>query len=362
MTRFLQAAAQNRADLTIEDFSASQIRWVIASGLAPLLVRCIANTSHPRTSPLWPSLKGADLAARMIHAEQMEAMEEITQACEGQVRPLTLLKGISVSEQFYPDPYLRPMRDIDFLVEQNDVPIVESILLRLGYHRRSENPQEFYEAHHHTTPFFHSQKKVWVEVHRALQPRQTPIGLDKVFSADVIKSERRPAEFRGRPVNRLSNELQVVYLASHWAFDLKLVGGMVAMIDLIYLLKTAQTICWSRILDWVDGAIAATPLYLLLTYLDRHGVVELPPGFVGELSLRQRSVGRTSLRILHAMIDRYITNGSDFGLLVSERNFRIVWNTLLLPSPPSRRFLVVFWHLLPSRGWLARSMIGCKHR
>jgi len=360
MILFLQAAAQNRADLTIEDFRESQIRWVIDSGLAPLFVRCIANASHSKTSPLWLPLRGADLTARMIHAEQMDAMEEITRACEGQVQPLTLLKGISVSEQFYPDPDIRLMRDIDFLVEQNDVPTVESILLRLGYRRRSEYPQEFYQAHHHTTPFFHSQKKLWVEVHRALHPRWKPVGLDKVFSADNIKAERRPAEFRGRLVNHLSNELQVVYLASHWAFDFRRVGGTVAMFDLIYLLKHAQSICWTRILEWVDGAIAATPVYLLLTYLNRHGLVELPPGFLGELSLRQRSVGRASLWMLHAMIDRYITNGCEFGLLVRERNFRIVWDTLLLPSLPSRRLLVVFWSLLPSRAWLARSVTGYK--
>ena len=355
MVLFLRAAAQNRADLTIDDFGESQIRWVIESGLAPLLVRCMPNGSDASRSPLWAALKGAELTARIIHAEQTDAMDEIAQACAGQVPPLTLLKGISVSEQFYPDPQVRPMRDIDFLVEQNDVPTVESILLRLGYRRQSEYPEKFYQTHHHTTPFFHPQKNVWVEVHRALHPTWKPIGLDRVFSAENIKAERRPAKFRGQLVNRLSDELQIVYLASHWAFDFRRVGGMVAMIDLIYLLENAKSIRWTRILNWVDGAIAATPIYLLLTYLNRHGLIQLPPGILGELSLRQHSVGRASLWILHAMIDRYITNGCEFGWFVSERNFRIAWDTLLLPTPPSRRFLVVFRNLLPSRGWLARS-------
>ena len=55
----------------------------------------------------------------MISAEMTDAMKEIIDACEGYVPPLTLLKGISICDQYYPKPHLRLMRDIDFLVEDN---------------------------------------------------------------------------------------------------------------------------------------------------------------------------------------------------------------------------------------------------
>ena len=42
-------------------------------------------------------------------------------------------------------------------------------------------------------------------------------------------------------VRRLSLELQLVYLASHWAQDFTRIGGLVALADTIYLLKHAGT-------------------------------------------------------------------------------------------------------------------------
>jgi hypothetical protein len=362
LTILLQAAAQNRADLSLEDFRESQIRWAVESGLGPLLRRCVANASSVRMSPLWPLLEGANVTARMIMAEQMDAMEEIVRACGSHAHPPTLLKGISISDQFYPEPHLRPMRDIDFLVEQDAIPVVESALLGMGYRQQSENPPEFYEAHHHTTPFYHPRTRVWVEVHQRLFPVWSPVGSDKVFSIDNVRTERRPAEFRGRPVDRLSDELQVVYLASHWAIDFRRLGGMVAMFDMIYLLRNARSIRWNRILEWLDGAVAAGPMYLLLTYLARHELVELPPGILGDLFRQQRSFGPASLKIVHALIDRYVTNGREFGLLVSDRNFKILWETLLLPRRASRRLPLVLWNLLPSRVGLIQLLRGYARR
>jgi hypothetical protein len=283
-------------------------------------------------------------------------MEEIARALGGR-QPPTLLKGISIAEQCYPEPHLRPMGDIDVLVDREDIPTVESALTEMGYGRRLLKSPEFYEAHHHTAPFFHPQRKVWVEIHRGLVPRWKPVGEDKVFSADNVRAERRPAEFRGRPVTRLSDELQVVYLASHWAFDFKRVGGVVALLDMIYLLRGARSIRWERILEWLDGSVSAAPVYLLLTYLQGHGLVEIPAGVLGELRRRQRSFGVLSLRFVHAMIERYVVNGRDFGdVLASERNFQIVWETLLLPRSPFRRLPDLLWNLLPSRGTVLRAI------
>ena len=46
----------------------------------------------------------------MIAAEHIDAMQEIIDASRAYVPYLTLLKGISIAEQYYPEPHLRPMR------------------------------------------------------------------------------------------------------------------------------------------------------------------------------------------------------------------------------------------------------------
>src|SRR5206468_2046330 len=132
--------------------------------------------------------------------------------------------------------------------------------------------------------------------------------------------------------------------------------------DMIYLLKNAPSLHWGRILEWLDGAVAASCVYLLLTYLARHGLVELSPEIRSHLFLRQRSFGRASLTVLHTLIDRYVTEGREFGMLVSERNFEILWNTLLLPRQPARRLPTALWNLMPSRVWLGRLLTSLRLR
>jgi hypothetical protein len=358
LTLLLQAASQNRMNLPLASFSAEQVRWAVETGLGPLLRRATADDPEAKTSPFWPLVQGADLTARVIAAEHLGAMDEIIRACEGNTPPLTLLKGISICEQHYPESHLRLMGDIDVLVDQEAIPIVETLLLELGYCHVSEYPPEFYEAHHHITPLFHPRTKVWVEIHRALFPASSLVGSDRVFGLENLGAELQPSEFRGRPVHRLSDELQVVYLAAHWAFGFRRVGGMVGMLDLIYLLGNTRALRWERIIDWLDSSVASTYVYLLLSYLERRRLVDIPPQILKGLFSRQRSFGRVNLKTLHVLIDRYVTDGRGFGPLVSARNFEILWRTLLLPGPPSRNVARVFWNLLPSRNWLLRTVTG----
>jgi hypothetical protein len=54
-------------------------------------------------------------------------------------------------------------------------------------------------------------------------------------------------------------------------------SGMLAMFDLIYLLKyTKEAIDWEAICAWLDRPIAATHLYLMLTYLARSCLIDIP--------------------------------------------------------------------------------------
>ena len=65
---------------------------------------------------------------------------------------------------------------------------------------------------------------------------------------------------------RLSTELQIVYNASHWALELKRVGGFLALLDIVYLLKRGKgNIRWETIFNWVRGSVAGAHLYLVLS-------------------------------------------------------------------------------------------------
>jgi hypothetical protein len=299
---------------------------------------------------------GADLTSRVIAAEQLDATEEILDACAGHAPPLTLLKGISVCEQYYPEPHLRVMGDIDLLVDADALPDVHARLLGLGYRDESSYPAEFYVGHHHLQPLFHPRRRVWVELHWTLFPPAGRLGSDRAFTLERVLAERQPSTFRGRPVHRLSDELQLVYLAAHWAYGLRLERGLVGMLDVIRLLHAGTRPRWERIFEWIAASRAANHVYLLLTYLARRRLVDLDAQTLGQLFRRQRAFGRATLRAAHAVIDRYVVGGREFGSLMTERNFGIVWDTLLAPGPPSRNVLAMVRGLLPSRAWLARAV------
>ena len=351
----LEALSTGRRDLSLRDFNDAQIDWAIQSGLGPVCFRAVKDNPENLTSPQWPSLKAADLTARMIAADHLEAMQNIIDASRGHVPHLTLLKGISIGEEHYPEVHLRPMRDIDFLVPEESLTCMQALLEQLGYEPKSKGPLAHYDTHHHLVPYFNSERHVWVEVHRRLLSVKNGASRDSIFDLQTVRTQVRPSRFQGRDVDRLSAELQVVYLAAHWAEDFKAIGGLIAVMDLMLLLRNrGDGLCWETIFEWVKDSTAATYVYLLLSYLDRSRLVILPHDILHRLFFIQRYFGKISLAAAHAMIDHYMLEGRKFGALLNLRTLSVAWETLILPIPSPCKLLAVPFNIsVPSR-WRIR--------
>jgi hypothetical protein len=161
----LEAIANGRTDLPLDELDASAVAWAIqAASDRCCTAPCTKTLKAP--SALIEVRKAADLTARIVMAEHFEAVGEIIDACRRSVPSLTLLKGISISEECYREPHLRLMRDVDLLIEKESLSTVKTTLQQLGYRQRSEGTAH-YRTHHHAEPFFHEEKQVWVEVHHA---------------------------------------------------------------------------------------------------------------------------------------------------------------------------------------------------
>ncbi|HEX6440173.1 MAG TPA: nucleotidyltransferase family protein [Candidatus Binatia bacterium] len=337
----LEAISSDREDLALDKFEAITVAWAIRNGLGPLLYRAVRRNPQSVASSHWSSLKSADLTARVVIGEHFQALREIGDACRSDLPPLTLLKGISISEQCYPEPHLRLMRDIDFLVAKESLSAVTTALHQLGYRQLSKGGLR-YEKHHHLEPFFHQDKQVWVEVHHGLFSTERRAGSAKIFSRENLAAQTRPSRFQGIEVRRLSFELQLVYLASHWAQDFARVGGLVALVDTIYLLRQAGAdFSWEWLLRAVNSSVPATYLYLLLSYIVRYDLVKVAPEIMRELAFSQPSFGCLSLKTMHRMIDDYLVKATEFGPLLSERSVGIIWNTLMLPGPTLSKFALI---------------------
>jgi hypothetical protein len=240
-----------------------------------------------------------------------------------------LLKGISVSEQLYPAEHLRPMADIDVLIPARAYALVEAALLDRGY---SKLNHPTIDVHHHGAPLRHPHRRTVVELHRGLFPDDSPFRANSAFSLSNVLLRSIRSHYHGRPVKRLTPELQLAYIASSWFNDLTLrkvhPSFMASMFDAIYLLAASgRTLNWSGMLEWLDNDMAKASLYGMATYLPRFGVEQPPSAALVQLASTQSLVGPIQLRMIHKMLDRHLIGGR-------------TWDLALPPPVPGRYSLV----------------------
>jgi Uncharacterised nucleotidyltransferase len=333
----------------LEEVDHRQMQWVSDAGLAPLLYRASREGIDQVRAARREMLLGADLAAIAWSGNLIDATREIVEACEARGVRVTLLKGISISDQYYPDAHLRPMGDIDVLVSPPAVTTVESTILQLGYRRKPHHQHR--EGAHHGAPLLHPERRVWVEVHNALFSEDASLRSGRVFSPLHVAAHSVSATFHGSVVNRLADELQLVYIASSWVRDLSRYGIHASfvppLLDAIYLLNaTDHTLDWDELLGWLDNPMAVASLYVMLSYLSRNSLYQVDPPILSRLASSQDVIGPSVLRVLHRMLDKYLVGGRAFSRFPSDWHVSIVLSTLLAPGSSGRKLASVPWNIL----------------
>jgi len=331
--QMLQAAASGE---TLGDTNRweAELDSVEENCLAAMLCYLTSRDESPTFCTSDPQLQGTILTARFITQSLISAMSEILDACKPHIETIVLLKGISICEQHYPLNYLRPMRDLDFLVLEKDLSKTEDILRQLGYIQKSDYPASYYVEMHHSMPFYHPATGAWVEVHTALFPAKSGIHDSSAFCHDNIMDNLVASTFYGRKVYRLSDELQLLYTAAHWCRDLKFVGGNIALFDIIFLLRNNPELDWSKILSWLDDDLLRLFLYTALSYLKRNNIQDVQDEFYKQLEIEFSAAAKFNIKILHSIVERYIVAGKPFGPMLTSNNVGIIWKTLLRSGQP----------------------------
>jgi hypothetical protein len=293
-----------------------QFRWALDGGLAPLLHRAAAQCADVLPAAWRNELLGADLTARVRHAGIVDDMLKILDACDRLQTDVALLKGISVSEQFYPQEHLRPMADIDLLVAPAAYPRIENALLACGY-RRLE-PWAL-PGHQHGAPLLHVDRGSVIELHTRLFGADSMLSTGGTFGASNVALQSIASVYHDRPVKRLSAELQLAYIASSWFNDMTVSRFQPSFIanlfDAIYLLRRCgRALDWPGLLGWLDNDMARASLRALLTYLPGYGVPAPPPPVLEALASTQRLLGPLQLRLVHKALDRYLIGGRQWDL------------------------------------------------
>lgn len=307
--------------------------------------------SPERVPPAWrDALRSANLTAQVRSASLCETAVEVIDACQSVgVRP-TLLKGISISHQHYPIPHLRPMGDLDILVPEAEFDRVESALLRNGLVRMADKVRP--AGSHHGVPLCHLQRRVWVEVHSALFPESSDLSSGALFSAAQIAAHSVASTFQGRPVYRLTDELQLVYIASSWIRDLshnQIHASLVLpLLDAVYLLKTSgKFLDWERVLaELENNELAAASLLIMLACLSGHGLAPCASPQLSRIASRQRIIGAWERQIIERLLNTHLIGGRPFTRLFTEWTALIVLNTLLARGSRLRKAFALPWNIV----------------
>jgi hypothetical protein len=201
--------------------------------------------------------KDAEKMALLAEGYAVPLAEYLKQAAAADV-PTVVLKGLSISSNYYHNPAMRPGGDIDLLVRKRDLHPSLDILDSMGNYRWHKLLDDrYYERHHLHQIRGRLDTRIWFEVHWALDHPYTLLTIDY----DGMLNRAVPGTLLDQPVYDFAppDQLlsQVVHLVKHAIYlpatierddiaRIILADGM-----LMYFLDVAETLRhYGRSLDW----------------------------------------------------------------------------------------------------------------
>ncbi|MFO1311045.1 MAG: nucleotidyltransferase family protein [Burkholderiales bacterium] len=325
---------------------------ILDTGLAPLLHHAVRDRPGVVPGHWREVLTSAELTARFAHQALRDSAADLIDVCRSAGVEVTLLKGISIADPCYPAPHLRPMGDVDVLLSERDCATVRSALLDLGYAPMEGWRDEGGEPH--GAPLCDPRRRVWVEPHTALFHRDARVNDSLLFTPAHLARSSVASTFDGRPVLRLSDELQLTYIACYWLRDVSRNGVhptyLIPLLDALLLLKASgRALDWDRLIGDLDNELAAASLCVLLNEVRRFAFEDVLAPVIPRIAARQRILGDLDLRVLHRIVDACLLEGRRFMGSVGARHpmiERTVMDTLLVPGPFARKLAALPWNLV----------------
>jgi len=310
------------------DLEPELIQWLVDTGLGPVTLSALGAAKSILPEDMQQLLLAVDLSARFESSGRTEALLEILKAA-GPDAGIGMLKGMLIAHEFYPQPHLRPMGDIDLLTAPDKTDQLSELLRELGYINESREDAAYYATHHHLMPFHLPGTDIWVEVHRGLFPQRSGLAENGPFDPTLVYQRTRPTDFYGLPILALTHEMQFFHTSVHWAEEFRQIGGMLGLLDLCMLLDhVGDSLNWDWIFSQSGNSMHIAPAQIALTYLERAGLLKLPPD-VNKSLKKSGGLCSTALNFQHTIVDRYVVLGKPPGNVVNKVNLFIGWNTAL---------------------------------
>jgi Uncharacterised nucleotidyltransferase len=187
--------------------------------------------------------------------------------------PVIALKGLSLANYVYGDIALRPMSDMDLLVNEEDLARAGRLLLTLGYQQYYPGWEGLSKAFHHLPPFT-NKSGAMIELHWNIVTPDSPIKVD----LDGLWERAGLLEVDHLEVLALSPEDLFLHLCIHACFHLQTGIDLIPFCDVAGLIRTsADKIDWHIVIERANRWGCQKCVYLMCL-LVRELLGAAPPG------------------------------------------------------------------------------------
>jgi hypothetical protein len=204
---------------------------------------------------------------------QFKELDTILDVFEKEGIDVIQLKGAWLAKNYYPDPALRPMEDLDLLLRKKATKRSKECLMRLGYLLAEGATEEAWEKKHFHFPFLKQTNAlpILVELHHDIRAK-----------SDFIDSEIKEFWHHSTPVSKeyrhllkIPMEYLLLHLFAHsyLNFSGSLSLRMLSILDIAFVLKRYQSdIDWilieRRAREWGMQRQVYFCLYMMRSLLD----------------------------------------------------------------------------------------------
>lgn len=304
-----------------------------AQGVAPLFHKAVQNEGISSGIPpgVLAQTKRHYLATVAMNARLYRELRLVAAAFgERGIRPVAL-KGAHLAEAVYGDIGLRPMCDLDLLVECKDMPQAEKAMREVGYLPFLPHDLLWYQQEHFHLPYHKG--AVSVELHWNLaRPGQRLAG-----ELEGILQRRHPCRLAGCDVDVMAPHDLLAYLCVHAACQHRFLQALRPLCDIAQCLRRLTgEIDWDCLSSLAQRARLGRPIGTCV--LLAHRMLRAPL-----CSARYREMERLALPPEQLeTIEQYILRGQD-----ANRNLPEALRQAALARGAGNRILAVLRSLVP---------------
>ncbi|MCB0175228.1 MAG: nucleotidyltransferase family protein [Anaerolineaceae bacterium] len=180
-------------------------------GLAPLLYDHLREAQDQYSPSIRRGLQALYLRHRQANQVRTRVLVEILTSFQAAGIQTLVLKGAALAHMIYPEPGLRPMRDIDLLVRQADARQAQSLLADLGFDAPLPQSERLPGKHLPAATLTAEGLSISVEIHHNLFNRGFPASLE----IETMRTEPLPFEIDGFTAFTLGYEEMLWHLCCH---------------------------------------------------------------------------------------------------------------------------------------------------